>query len=215
MQPLLIHPCYFGPVSQFAALAKAPALLFENEDNYQKQTYRNRMYIYGANGRLLLNIPIKHTGEKKQHQKYREVRIENDFTWQKQHWKSLQAAYRTSPFFEFYEDDFQPLYSRKYNFLMDFNYDCLETVLEILQMEIEIRKTETYERNPASVIDGRFLVNAKSGKDHEFEAYNQVFQNKFGFKNNLCVIDLIFNEGSNALDYLKRQELPHLDQTLK
>lgn len=210
MQQLLLHPCYFGPISQFVALAKAPEIIFENEDNYQKQTYRNRMYIYGANGKLLLNIPIKHTGEKKQHQKYRDVRIENDFHWQKQHWKSLQSAYRTSPFFEFYEDDFEPLYSRKYDFLLDFNYDCLEVALESLQMEVDFQKTTTFESEPASVIDGRYLVNAKSEVSYDFEAYTQVFVNKKGHLNNLSVVDLIFNEGPNALNYLSRQDIPEL-----
>ncbi|NJW55298.1 WbqC family protein, partial [Salinimicrobium sp. CDJ15-91] len=111
------------------ALVKAKEVVFENEDNYQKQTYRNRMYIYGANGKLSLNVPIKHTGNKSNHQKYRDVRIENDFPWQKQHWRSLETVYRTSPFFEFYEDDFRPVYDQKFEFLIDFNYKCLELAL--------------------------------------------------------------------------------------
>lgn len=210
MQKLLLHPCYFGPVSQFVALVKASEVIFENEDNYQKQTYRNRMYIYGANGKLLLNIPIKHTGQKKQHQKYRDVKIENNFPWQKQHWKSLQTAYRTSPFFEFYEDDFKPLYSKKYDFLMDFNYDCLQVALNSLQLEKDIEKTDKYEMKPTSVIDGRFLVRAKSDVDYDFEPYTQVFESKMGYITNLCVIDLIFNEGPNALNYLEQQKIPFL-----
>lgn len=211
MQQLLLHPCYFGPISQFVALSQAPEVIFENEDNYQKQTYRNRMYIYGANGKLLLNIPIKHTGEKKQHQKYRDVRIENDFHWQKQHWKSLQSAYRTSPFFEFYEDDFKPLYSKKYEFLLDFNYDCLEVALESLQLELEYQKTESFDPVAASpLIDGRPLVNAKSQTKQNLEPYTQVFDSKKGYLDNLSIVDLIFNEGPNALSYLERQELKNL-----
>lgn len=207
MDTVLLHPCYFGPVSQFVAIAKAKAVLFENEDNYQKQTYRNRMYIYGANGRLLLNIPIRHSGDKSQHQKYREVRIENDFDWQKQHWKSLQTVYRTSPFFEFYEDEFHPLYHKKYEFLMDFNYDCLELVLDCLQLELDYTKTKEFILHPKDVMDARDLVQAKGVKQHFFEPYTQVFESKFGYLNDLSVIDLIFNEGPNALNYLESQEL--------
>ena len=208
MQKTLLHPCYFGSISQFVLITKAPAVVFENEDNYQKQTYRNRMYIYGANGKLLLNIPIRHTGNKLQHQKYKEVKIENDFRWQKQHWKSLQAAYRTSPFFEFYEDEFEPLYSRKYNFLMDFNYDCLEVALNCLQLELDYQETPSYDPDPASVIDARHMVNAKSKKDYQLESYTQVFEDKYGYLNNLCVVDLIFNEGPNSVNYLDRQKFP-------
>lgn len=207
MQTLLLHPCYFGPVSQYVALSKAGKVLFENEDNYQKQTYRNRMYIYGANGKLSLNIPIKHSGNKSQHQKYREVRIENDFDWQKQHWRSLQTVYRTSPFFEFYEDEFQPLYHRKYDYLLDFNYDCLELALECLQLELKYSKTDEFILNPAEITDARPLVQAKNPEKHVFEPYTQVFASKFGYLNDLSIVDLIFNEGPNALNYLENQDL--------
>lgn len=210
MQKLLLHPPYFGPISQFVALAQAPAVVFENEDNYQKQTYRNRMYIYGANGKLILNIPIKHTGNKTQHQKYRDVRIENDFRWQDQHWKSLQAAYRTSPFFEFYEDDFAPLYEKRYNFLLDFNYDCLEMALESLQLDLEFDKTLSFKKEPENVIDARHLILAKGEENHSFDQYNQVFESKYGHIPNLSVVDLIFNEGPNSLSYLKQQKNPLL-----
>jgi RecG-like helicase len=207
MESMLLHPCYFGPVSQFVALTQAEKVIFENEDNYQKQTYRNRMYIYGANGKLLLNIPIKHTGNKKQHQKYKEVRIENDFDWQKQHWRSLQTVYRTSPFFEFYEDEFAPLYHKKYEFLMDFNYDCLQLALESLQLDLSYTKTEEYKRKPQAILDVRHLVNAKGEKEYELEPYTQVFSTRFGYLNDLSIVDLIFNEGPNALNYLENQKL--------
>lgn len=118
MEEILLHIPYFGPVSHFREIVKPGLIWFENEDNYQKQTYRNRTYIYGANGKLILNIPIKHLNAPgvKQHQKYKDVRIENDFKWQKQHWKSLKSAYQTSPFFEFYEDDIAPLFHKEESF---------------------------------------------------------------------------------------------------
>ena len=208
MAVVLLHPCYFGPISQFVALENAEALLFENEDNYQKQTYRNRMYIYGANGKLSLNIPIKHTGDKSQHQKYKEVRIENEFNWQKQHWKSLQTAYRTSPFFEFYEDEFQPLYQKNHKFLLDFNYECFDLLSDCLQIDLEPERTAEYILNPPSpVLDRRALVNAKRGGDFHLENYSQVFAPKYGFIEDLCILDLLFNEGPASQAYLQRQRL--------
>ncbi|WP_029037030.1 WbqC family protein [Salinimicrobium xinjiangense] len=206
MQKLLVHPTYFGPISQYTAMLKAEEVVFENEDNYQKQTYRNRMYIYGANGKLLLNIPIKHTGNKSNHQRYRDVRIENDFPWQSQHWKSLETVYRTSPFFEFFEDEFQPLFEQKFDFLMDFNYRCLELALDCLQTDLKMEKTSEFILKPKDMVDGRRLVEAK--KQHlKVQPYPQVFQEKFGFLNDLSIVDLIFNEGPQACAYLKEQEL--------
>ena len=207
MDKILLHPTYFGPVSQYAAMLNAREVVFENEDNYQKQTYRNRMYIYGANGKLLLNIPIKHTGNKSGHQKYRDIRIENDFPWQKQHWKSLENVYRTSPFFEFYEDEFYPLYHQNFEFLMDFNYHTLELTMECLQTEVPFEKTSEFILKPEEIINGRSLVEAKNRKPQQLKPYPQVFQDKFGFLNDLSIVDLIFNEGPNAANYLQQQEI--------
>ncbi len=207
MDQVLLHPSYFGPISQYVAIAGADHIIFENEDNYQKQTYRNRMYVYGANGKLLLNIPIKHTGDRSQHQKYKEVKIENNFPWQKQHWKSLQTVYRTSPFFEFYEDEFHPLYHKKYDFLLDFNYHCIELVFECLPLAVDFSKTTEFIMNPKDLTDARYLVEAKSVRKNMFEPYTQVFEAKYGYLNDLSIVDLIFNEGPNALNYLQSQHL--------
>jgi hypothetical protein len=59
-----------------------------------------------------LNIPIKHT--KQSHQKTKDIIVENESDWQKQHFKSLEAAYRSSPF-EFFEDDIRPFYEKNIN----------------------------------------------------------------------------------------------------
>lgn len=211
MKPVLLHPSYFGPISQWVAIAKADKVIFENEDNYQKQTYRNRMYIYDANGRLTLNIPIRHTSSlginKKGHQKYKDVQIENDFDWQTQHWRAFKASYQTSPFFEFYEDDLYPLYHKDFKYLMDFNYQCMEFVAESLQLEWAFEKTEEFILEPVDMTNLRNLVNAKSNTGLINSKYTQVFDSKAGFLPNLCILDLIFNEGNASLDYLQSQQL--------
>lgn len=203
MEKILLHVPYFGPVTHWRELIKPAEICFENEDNYQKQTHRNRMYIYGANGKLLLNIPVKHLHRPgtKQHQKYREVQIENDFRWQQQHWKSLKSAYQTSPFFEFYEDELAPLFQRKFKYLLDFNYECFHQLCSSLQLDIPYQKTSEYIKHPEDMIDKRHLINAKVPA--EIPEYTQVFQDKFGFISNLCILDLVFSEGPNSLNYLK------------
>ena len=206
MKKVLLHPTYFGSIAQYVAIAQANEVVFENEDNYQKQTYRNRTYIYGANGKLLLTIPIKHTG-KAGRQLYRDVRIENDFSWQTLHWKSLETAYRTSPFFEYYEDEFAPLFEKRKEFLLDFNYECFQALQDCLQLDTPFSKTYKYQEQPEDSIDLRNLVVAKKEKSYDLQSYIQVFSEKHGFISNLSILDLLFNEGTNALIYLEQQTI--------
>lgn len=203
---ILIHPTYFPSISHFVAMAQADTITFEMEDNFQKQTNRNRMYIYSPNGIQLLNIPIKHS-KNDPHQKYKDIRIEDAFGWQKIHFKSLEAAYRSSPFFEYFEDDLMPIFEKKYDFLIDLNFKTLEIVTDCLGMDFTYQKTTEYFRETEENIkDFRYLADGK--KDLTlFESYTQVFGDKHGYQNNLSILDLLFNEGRYALDYLKKQTL--------
>ena len=199
----LLYPSYFPSISHFVAMVQAESIVFEMEDNFQKQTNRNRMYIYSPNGIQLLNIPIKHS--KEAHQKTKDVRLETAFDWQKQHFKSLEAAYRTSPFFEYYEDAILPIFTKKHTFLMDLNLQTIDIVSKCLGFRFESQKTVEYFHEVADCHDFRHLINGK--KDNNiFDNYTQVFGEKHGYINNLSVLDLLFNEGRFALDYLKKQE---------
>ena len=201
---ILIHPTYFPSISHFAAIVQAKSITFETDDNFQKQTNRNRMYIYSANGIQLLNIPIKHSNTV--HQKFRDVQLETAFNWQKQHFKSLEAAYRTSPFFEYFEDDIRSLFEKKHRFMMDLDLETYDLVCNCLGIQADYFKTEEYHKEVKEQSDFRFLANGKKDM-HQFEPYPQVFEEKHGFINNLSILDLLFNEGKYAVDYLKKQKI--------
>jgi hypothetical protein len=198
----LLLPTYFPSISNFSAIANADSLIFEVEDNFQKQTNRNRTYIYSPNGIQMLNIPIKHSKEK--HQRTKEVKLETAFDWQKQHFKSLEAAYRTSPFFEYFEDALLPIFTKKHTFLMDLNFETIEIISKCLNIKLEYQKSTEYFHEVTDSLDFRYLVNGKKDVSN-FKPYTQVFGEKHGFINNLSVLDLLFNEGRFALDYLKEQ----------
>lgn len=205
---VILHPTYFPNIAHFVAIAKADAITFEVEDNFLKQTYRNRTYIYGANGKLTLNIPVIHT--QKNRQKYKDVKIHNEENWQNNHWKSLLSAYKTSPFFEYYEDEFQPLFNIKADYILDFNLKCFDVICDCLQLDLNISKSETYKKTIEKTLDFRPLVNAKKEHMQPFENYTQVFGDKHGFIPNLSILDLLFNEGPHALNYLESQTTPFL-----
>ncbi len=184
-------------------LSKTNNVIFEVEDNYQKQTYRTRCYIYSADGKQLLNIPIQH----KQIKKTKDIKIDTSFHWQKQHIKALQIAYRYSPYFEFYEDDVLSIFDKTPLFLLDLNIKCQEVMFDLLQLEIPYTHTKEYIKEYTDSIDIRFLADAKSKQHYNFDKYIQVFSDKHGFIENLSILDLLFMEGPNALNYLENQTI--------
>ena len=204
--PVILHPAYFPNIYTFAILSQKD-VIWEVWDNYQKQTYRNRCYICTDQGRLMLNIPILHVGGAQGRQRYRDVQIDHSAPWPKQHWKTLQTAYRSSPFFEYYEDDLVYLFEQKEKYLLEFNLQVTATICDLLQIPFPDKQTSTFKEIPDEYIDGRHLINAKQKIQQPFEPYTQVFDERHGFLGNLSILDLLFNEGSNALSYLQEQDL--------
>lgn len=194
-------PTYFSPIAQYGAIYHSDELIFETEDNFQKQSYRNRCYIYGANGKQLLNIPVSHpiTQNRK---KTKDTLVENNSNWQQQHFKSLKSAYNSSPFFEFYIDDLMPVFNKKYKYLHDVNLDTFIILNELLLLEKEYSKTTTYMTTLTN--DFRFLAKSKTETTTDFQPYTQVFDDKFGFIPNLSILDLLFMEGPNAISFLEK-----------
>lgn len=198
---ILINPTYFPSISHYVAMAKASSITLEMDDNFQKQTNRNRMYIYSSNGMQLLNIPVKHL--KNNHQKTRDIKLETEFDWQKQHFKSLEAAYRSSPFFEFFEDIIMPVFEKDYIYLMDLNLDTMDIVSKCIGIKTKFLQSAEFHEE-TDLVDFRNLAAGKKDQT-EITPYTQVFGDKYGFINNLSVLDLLFNEGRYSLDYLKSQ----------
>ncbi|CAM4223910.1 WbqC family protein [Zobellia roscoffensis] len=207
---ILLSPAYIPDVATFSTIAQHD-VCWEVQDNFQKQTYRNRAYVCNDLGKQMLSIPIQHIGKGQGKQKYRDVKLENAYHWQRQHWRSMQTAYRTSPFFEFYEDEIAPLYEKEYKFLMDFNLLTIETICDCLQMDMPKDRTTVYETKPEHLFDGRFLVDAKTKLNFNQEEYTQVFSDRNDFIPNASILDVLFNEGTNAVGYLKNQKLSFLD----
>ncbi|WP_317194437.1 WbqC family protein [Allomuricauda sp. CAU 1633] len=209
-QQILIHPTYFPSIATFAVL-KQKEMVWEAHDNFQKQTYRNRCYICTDKGKHMLNIPIKHVGGHEGRQKYTDVELDNTYDWKKVHWRTLETAYRTSPFFEFYEDDIKPLYEGDQSSLYEFNLATIQAISDCLGLEFSKHTTSSYELQPKDSFDARFLVEAKKKLPVKMEPYTQVFGERHGFIPNLSILDLLFNEGTNTLSYLKNQSIDFLN----
>lgn len=193
-------PAYFPSIQYIGALIKAKEVSFTLESNYQKQTYRNRCSIYGANGKLNLTIPIQHT-KRDGHQKDSSVKIMREENWQILHWKSLTSAYRSSPYFEFYEDELKEVFFRQPKKLMDYNIDLLECILSLLEIDLSYSFKESY--SPLTSLE-ESLINAKKQSTISQPVYQQVFATKHGFIPHLSILDLLFNLGPQSIDYLEQ-----------
>ena len=197
---LLIHPNYLPAISQLKLIIDSKKLIFEINDNFQKQTHRNRTYIYGANGILLLSIPVIHS--QKNRKKFKDVKIAYDYDWLTQHLKSFQISYRSSPFFEYYEDKLVDLYVRREKYLYDFNLRSIDVLFDMLQINLEYDFTKGYSEQYSDILDYRNNYK-KLNSSFKIKEYTQVFESKHGYIENLSALDLIFNEGPNAINFLK------------
>lgn len=196
----LVHPCYFAPIAQYAVLYNENNIVFEVCDNFQKQTYRNRCYIAGPNGKQLLNIPvIKDKASPKI--LTRDVRIDYSSPWYKNHLKSLHTAYSSAPYFEYYIDEITTILSKEHEFLLDLNFEIHNFVMEVLQENVKFTKSIEYNSKPSEK-DFRYLVNAKKEIIKAYPSYFQLFESKNGSLKNLSILDLIFMEGTAAFNFL-------------
>jgi len=189
---------YLAPVSYYVALTEAEQVIQESAETYQKQTYRNRCYIAGANGKMALSIPTeKLSGEKTL---IKDTRISKHSDWQIQHWRSIESAYNSTPFFEYYKDDFAPFYLKEWDFLWDFNFELQTKVLELLELEKKIELTTDYQQFLGdNILDLRNSFHPKNEISNlTYKRYYQVFEQKFGFISELSIIDLLFNMGNES-----------------
>lgn len=206
---ILLHPGYFNPIIHYVTILQSPDCKLEVEDNFQKQTYRTRSYIYSPNGKQLLNVPIQRDKNKTSKTKTKDILIdyENE-NWRTNHLKSLQTAYRSSPYFEFYEDDIKAVFDKKHKYLLDLNLATQEFILDALQEESCIlNKTTEYHFIEEEIFDYRTLINAKKDIPFLLKPYTQMFDEKHGFIENLSILDLLFMQGPSASIYLLKQEI--------
>jgi len=193
---------YLAPIEYYFQLSKNEISHIDIYEHFVKQSYRNRCRILSPNGIQNLTVPLVKARKRKL---TKNVKIAYDDNWRKMHWKSLEAAYRSSPYFEFYEDDFHPYYhEKKYDYLIDLNWDLEQKIIQLLGLKNSAKKTDEY----IATVDNKFdfrnsFSPRKENESLSFKEYIQVFSDRNGFAPNMSIIDLLFNEGPNAINYLK------------
>ena len=206
MPSLLLATSYLPPIEYFALILHNGGAMIEVQETYPKQTYRNRCHIATSEGLLALTIPVVKTNGN--HTCTGEAAVSYHIPWNRTHWRSLEAAYNSSPYFLYYRDALEPLYYLHYERLIDLNTRFLITMLDILKIRVPITFSTTYTAHESGETDFRFDMHPKKPPclcpPSEFPRYTQVFDEQWGFLPNLSIIDLLFNMGPDANAYLKQ-----------
>ncbi len=194
MNNLNICPVYFPNIYYMSEIIKYDQLTWNLNSFYKKRTYRNRTFLYGPNGIIKLSIPVNKIG-KTENEKF----MCNDQNWRLRHWKTILNCYSSSPFFDFYYSDIKKIFFTDYILLSHFNIFITENIISLLNFKLDFKKnfqTLNYLDNNEK------LIKIKNKNDKKFPEYHQVFNYKYGFIENLSILDLIFNIGPESNNYL-------------
>jgi hypothetical protein len=196
MSSVLVSTAYLPPVNYLLHVLRHQEIIIEKHEHFVKQTYRNRCDIVTASGKLSLSIPLIKQGDK---EFIYDKKISYAEDWQKQHWRTIVSAYKNSPYFEFFEDEFKPFYENEFESLLDYNTKLLQTILHILRIKKQLNFSTQFDTDPASNLDLRNL--SEVTKDIQIvKPYYQVFSHRLGFMPNVSCLDALFNIGLRTID---------------
>lgn len=219
-QSVLLSTAYLAPIPYYACLMHAPQVFVEQHEHYHKQTYRNRCRVVAANGVMDLSIPVVTCNN----QAIRKVEIDYSKPWQRQHWLSLEAAYRSTPFFEYYEDDLKLFYQQQdIKYLFDFNARLQQVICDLIDLHPQTILTQDFVtpeaavfcssdacldlREAAAALDLREAIHPKRNLPQVLryhpQKYTQVFDQQLGFMADMSIVDLLFNMGPESVLLLR------------
>ncbi|MBN1108026.1 MAG: WbqC family protein [Bacteroidales bacterium] len=198
---VLLSTAYLPPAGYFNVITSADEVLIEREENYIKQTYRNRCYITGSSGPQLLTVPVCLGSFHKTPVK--DLRIDYSRRWQQVHRGAIMSAYRSSPYYLYYHQDIEDIIMAGHKYLLDLNMYLLESVLKMIKLEVKVSYTEIFEPPDVQPFDFRYKISPKKPVNYQAEPYTKVFNVGDEMAGRLSIIDLIFNTGPLSLNYLK------------
>ena len=196
----MVSSAYLPPVEYFSLISKADEVLVEKEENYLKQSYRNRCYILSAHGPQILSVPVYLGSLHKTLTK--DIRIDYSKRWQQVHSGALKASYNSSPYFEFYFESFERIFSQNHIFLLDLNMELTLVVLKLLKVNNSLSYTTDFKPIGSFENDFRYKITPKKESQYQGKEYIQVFNPGNGFIPGLTILDLIFNIGPDSGNYL-------------
>lgn len=203
MSNLIIEYQYFGSINYINTLFQFSNIEFEVYESFQKMSFRNRMVLAGSNGLVTLSVPLEKGRDQKQ--PIRDVRISYSLPWQQQHWRTIESCYNRSPFYEFYRDGLERIFSSRPVYLLDLNRDIQQWLWRVLKVPAGFSETSSYQTQiPENSLDARNRWMPKNFQSDDASIrYRQVFEDRIGFQPNLSILDLLFCVGPSAHSLLK------------
>ncbi|MCC6385571.1 MAG: WbqC family protein [Bacteroidia bacterium] len=188
--PVLTTSC-LPPIGYIKLILESGGAVIDIHEHFVKQTIRNHYSVLSANGILQLSIPVKHSKIKiPVHQ----VRICYDQPWQRQHLNAIRSAYGRAAFFQFYFEELENIFCSSPERLTVFNDLLLKWIFKCLKQDPLITFTKKYTDNYEN--DQRHASLKHSSHFLHLSrdiSYAQVYSDRFAFKPNLSILDLIFN----------------------
>lgn len=206
MVTIVVPAAYLPSVTYCIYILQSHSAIIDIHEHYSKQTCRNRCYIYSANGLLPMVIPVFKPGGN--HTPVKDIKICYLQRWQSNHWRAIESAYQSSPYFLFCKDDLKLFYQRRYTYLLDFNMDLLAYISKAIKADLPLVLSKEYIARGTLSTDLRDELSFSCPSAALLPSYHQVFQHKFGFISNLSILDLLFNLGPESKEYLDKQILP-------
>ena len=197
---ILVSTAYLPPVEYFSLISQSAEVLIEKEENYLKQSYRNRCYILSAHGTQMLTVPVYLGSFHKTLTK--DIRIDYSKRWQQVHSGAFKSSYNSSPYYEFYNEIFDKIISKNHVFLLDLNMDLTLAILKLLKVSSSLSYTTDFISIGSIENDFRYKITPKKESSFQGKEYIQVFNNGNGFTPKLTILDLLFNTGPDSGNYL-------------
>ncbi len=200
--PPLLSSAYLPPVSYMAIVSGHSRVIIERDENYKKQSYRNRCCIMSANGVLALSVPVLRGSFHKV--ALSDIEVDYSGRWIDVHRAALISAYRRSPFFDFYFDQLLSVIEQRPKKLIELNHGLLIKIIELTGIKSSVEFSNSFIRPPGDPSDFRYIIDPKRDYISSFHLppYIQVFESRYGFVPDLSIVDLLFNMGPETASYL-------------
>lgn len=199
----LFSTAYFPPISYVATMLDKQVVVVEQYETFPKQTYRNRAVVATANGLLSLTVPVVRINGN--HTYTKDMAICYNENWAVKHWRAIESAYNSSPYFLYYKDEVEAILNKQYIGLVYLNMDILSFVFKKLKVAKDIMLSTDFvlAEDVATIEDYRNRFSPKNKEILQLPPYDQVFEDRYGFQSDISILDLLFNLGPDSLGYLK------------